>query len=176
MDLIQHIERQREFSINTFGPGERAAGIVAHIRSELSEIEKAPDDVEEWIDVVMLALDGAWRAGHSSQDIANALTAKLVKNENRNWPDWRNYREGEAIEHIPDDADSALFKKGDIIRHGVGSTALMRVDSISRDHGGVGDHRYYGRHCMGGAYGCYHADARPANDDDLKMWSKCGNK
>lgn len=98
-DLIAHLRRQRAFSERTFGPGSRAAGVVAHIRKELAEIERDPTDVTEWIDVVLLALDGAWRAGHSPESIAAALAAKQAKNELRTWPDWRTMQEGAPIEH-----------------------------------------------------------------------------
>ena len=63
VDLVQHLARQREFSLRTFGPGDRAAGVIDHIRKELREIEAAPGDVSEWIDVAILAFDGAMRAG-----------------------------------------------------------------------------------------------------------------
>lgn len=71
-----------------------------HIRKELREIEASPLDLEEWIDVVILALDGAWRAGHSPDDIITQLVAKQAKNEKRQWPDWRTADPGKAIEHI----------------------------------------------------------------------------
>ena len=100
MNLIKHLRRQRKFSFNTFGPGERTEGILDHIRKELKEIEEAPADLEEWIDVVMLALDGAWRAGYTPLEIANALANKQKKNEARNWPDWRTAEPGKAIEHV----------------------------------------------------------------------------
>ena len=64
MDLSAHIRRQREFSLRTFGPGPRSIGVVAHIRKELREVEADPTDLSEWVDVILLALDGAWRAGH----------------------------------------------------------------------------------------------------------------
>lgn len=99
-DLVAHLHRQREFSLRTFGPGERAAGVIAHIRKELVEIEAAPGDLYEWIDVVLLALDGAVRAGHTPEQVARALDAKLTRNEARNWPDWRTVEPGKAIEHI----------------------------------------------------------------------------
>lgn len=99
-DLITHLHRQRDFSFNTFGPGARTAGVLDHIRKELVEIEKDPRDVTEWIDVVMLALDGAWRAGHTPEAIAKALQAKQEKNERRTWPDWRTAEPGTAIEHV----------------------------------------------------------------------------
>jgi len=98
-DLIAHCYRQRAFSERTFGPGPRSTGVIDHIRKELREIEINPGDLEEWIDVVLLALDGAWRAGYTPEQIAAALAAKQVKNENRQWPDWRTADPAKAIEH-----------------------------------------------------------------------------
>jgi len=99
VDLVQHLARQREFSLRTFGPGDRAAGVVDHIRKELREIEAAPGDVSEWIDVVILAFDGAMRAGAMPAAVAAALLAKQAKNEARTWPDWRTQPTDKAIEH-----------------------------------------------------------------------------
>ncbi len=99
-DLVAHLHRQRAFSERTFGPGLRTVGVIKHIRKELIEIEAAPGDLMEWIDVAMLALDGAWRAGHSPEAIALALATKLTRNERRTWPDWRTVGEGEPIEHV----------------------------------------------------------------------------
>lgn len=99
-DLISHLTRQIAFSEKTFGPASRKHGVVDHIRSELEEIEENPSDLSEWIDVIILGFDGAWRAGHSAEEIVNALVAKQTKNENRNWPDWRTAEDGKAIEHI----------------------------------------------------------------------------
>jgi hypothetical protein len=98
-DLIEHLRRQRKFSERTFGPGNRSAGVVDHIRKELREIEDDPDNLEEWIDVALLAFDGAWRAGHSPEQIVAALIAKQTKNEARDWPDWRTVPIDQAIEH-----------------------------------------------------------------------------
>lgn len=96
----RHLYRQRDWSRRTFGPGLRVGGIVEHIRKELQEIEANPGDVEEWADVVILALDGAWRAGWEPQQIIDAVRAKQAKNEARTWPDWREFGQDEAIEHI----------------------------------------------------------------------------
>lgn len=98
-DLRAHLDRQRAFSEKTFGPGRRTRGICNHIRKELAEIEAEPDSIEEWIDVVLLALDGAWRAGATPDRIIEALVAKQAKNEARPWPDWRTMSENDAIEH-----------------------------------------------------------------------------
>lgn len=89
MNLITHLQRQKEFSEATFGPGHRTAGVIDHIREELTEIERAPLDLEEWVDVILLAFDGAWRTGASPQDICNMIEFKQSKNEGRSWPDWR---------------------------------------------------------------------------------------
>ena len=99
-DLIPHLYRQRAWSEQTFGPGDRSHGVVDHIRKELDEIIASPGDLSEWIDVVILALDGAWRSGFTPEQIVDALVAKQTKNEGRTWPDWRTADPGKAIEHV----------------------------------------------------------------------------
>jgi hypothetical protein len=99
-DLVEHIEQQRDFSLRTFGPGTRIKGLIDHIRKELREIEGNPADVMEWIDVIMLGLDGAWRAGYEPQEIAQALYNKLEINKKRDWPDWRTADPDKAVEHV----------------------------------------------------------------------------
>lgn len=98
-DLVAHVERQRKFSEATFGPGPRVAGVIDHIRRELTEVEANPTDLFEWTDIILLAIDGAWRAGYSSEHVAHALGFKQTKNEARTWPDWRTAEPGKAIEH-----------------------------------------------------------------------------
>lgn len=98
--LVDHLERQKAFSERVFGPGPRTKGVLDHIRKELMEIEAKPDDLGEWIDVVILAFDGAWRAGYTPEEIVEALVAKQVRNEARRWPDWRTAPPDTAIEHV----------------------------------------------------------------------------
>lgn len=100
MDFEDYIDKQIAWSTTTFGPGLRVHGLLDHISKELDEIASKPHDVSEWVDVVILALDGAWRSGHTSEQILKALEAKQVKNFSRQWPDWRTVPEGRAIEHI----------------------------------------------------------------------------
>lgn len=99
-DLIQHLERQMRFSQKIFGPGARVNGVLDHMRKELDEVKREPSSLEEWIDLVILALDGAWRAGFSPEEICKGLVDKQTKNENRQWPDWRELDGETAIEHI----------------------------------------------------------------------------
>jgi hypothetical protein len=94
-----HLEWQREWSRRTFGPGRRTGGVLDHIRKELAEIEADPTDLHEWVDVIILAFDGAWRAGWEPQETIDAVKAKQTRNEARTWPDWRGASEDVAIEH-----------------------------------------------------------------------------
>ncbi len=102
-DLVQHLRRQVAFSLKTFGPGARTEGVCDHIRKELIEVQ---DDagaglpvLSEWIDVIILGFDGAWRSGATPEQIVAALVAKQTKNEGRRWPDWRTQDPSKAIEH-----------------------------------------------------------------------------
>lgn len=99
MNLTAHLHRQREWSAKTFGPGKRTEGVLDHISKELLEIKADPLDLEEWVDLILLALDGAWRAGYSPEEITAAIIAKLEKNMKRKWPDWRSSDPTKAIEH-----------------------------------------------------------------------------
>ncbi len=99
-DLIPHLQRQREFSLRAFGPGARTGMVLDHIRKELVEVEATPLSVDEWSDLILLSLDGAWRAGHEPEAIAQAIHDKLCVNEKRDWPDWRAVDPDKAIEHV----------------------------------------------------------------------------
>jgi hypothetical protein len=98
--LESHLQHQREWSDKTFGPGPRAEGVVDHISKELVEILNAPWDLSEWIDVVILAFDGAGRAGFTPHQIITGLREKQAENELRTWFDWRTAPSGKAICHI----------------------------------------------------------------------------
>jgi hypothetical protein len=76
------------------------AADLDHRTEDGDEVAANPGDVTEWADIVILALDGAWRAGHEPQAIIDAIRAKQARNEAREWPDWRTAEPGKAIEHI----------------------------------------------------------------------------
>ncbi len=83
--LIEFLTIQAAWSIETFGLGRRTIGICNHIRSELDEIEAEPDSLEEWIDVIVLALDATWRLGASPELVVKTLMDKQQKNLQRSW-------------------------------------------------------------------------------------------
>jgi hypothetical protein len=99
-DLRAHLVRQKKFSRKTFGPGPRTEGVIAHIRKELIEIEAKPDDLEEWVDSILLNFDGALRRGFSPDQIIAGIEAKQTKNESRKWPNWRTADPNAPIEHV----------------------------------------------------------------------------
>lgn len=106
MNLKKYIELQHKWSQETFGPGVRDEGISNHIIKELHEIAESPGDLMEWIDVIILAIDGALRNGHSPEDICQAMADKQKINFSRQWPDWREFTNGEPIEHIRSDGNA----------------------------------------------------------------------
>lgn len=97
---------QQEFSASTFGPGNRTKGVCQHIRSELDELEKAVASgdrkaiLAEIVDIIILAVDLAWRHGFKSAEVERGLLAKLSKNMKRKWPDWRVVGQDKPIEHV----------------------------------------------------------------------------
>ncbi len=95
-----HVDRLRA----VVGPGPRTLGVVAHIRKEIVEIEDEPADMSEWADLVILALDGCWRAmidwtnpndvpgartwHEVEDDILDLLFCQIDGRDTINWPDF----------------------------------------------------------------------------------------
>ena len=102
--FIEYFVRQSEWSANTFGHGTRTQGIVEHIRKELDEVLAKPHDLEEWIDLTMLAMDGFWRHGGDPRAIVDHLQAKQAKNFARKW---HKPEDGRAVEHVRDTEPAA---------------------------------------------------------------------
>ena len=102
-DLKFYLVRQRLWYLSVFGPGQRDAGLIKHIKKELDEIQDSPGDIEEWIDVIILAFEGALRNARSVdpvEDVIDCLQKKQDKNLARTWPDWVKQDPEEPIEHV----------------------------------------------------------------------------
>lgn len=71
-DLLYQL---RAVSLKQFGEGVRSEILIKKIGKELEEVRANPNDLEEWIDVIILALDGYWRHGGAniSRDMGNKL-------------------------------------------------------------------------------------------------------
>lgn len=101
-DLLAYLTDSQDWSKATFGPPtpQSYKSILAHIEEEVEEVRKDPYDIEEWMDIVILGLDGAFRSGATPEKICTTLQKKLFKNQNRQWPDWRTAEPGKPINHI----------------------------------------------------------------------------
>lgn len=83
--LEKFLHKQKEWSSKVFGPGRRTLGIIKHIKAELEELERDPS-LSEWVDVVLLALDGAWRSANYDPDsVVEMLVLKQRMNMGRKW-------------------------------------------------------------------------------------------
>lgn len=98
--ILDYLRKHITWSRTTFGLGHKTNSILAHIEKELAEIKREPLDLEEWIDVIILGFDGAWRAGYTPEQIIFALQHKQSINVNRLWqiPDSPDA----PIEHVRD--------------------------------------------------------------------------
>lgn len=98
--LAKFIDQKYAWSRKTFGPGDRHRGIVDHIAKELQEVLKDPKDLEEWVDIILLAIDGACRAGYDGKDITVGILSKHLKNCTRQWPPLGEQNPDKAAEHL----------------------------------------------------------------------------
>jgi hypothetical protein len=128
MNVVHILMQAIPWSEKTFGPGPRTEALTKHIRKELAEIEAKPLDVKEWIDVMILGFDGAWRClverntssgnpqyhpDYFAMRVLEALEEKYRENFARTWPDWRTAPKGEPIEHVrmtPEEVRESLLK------------------------------------------------------------------
>lgn len=98
-NLLDYLARHIEWSANAFGFGSPSHALVRHIKKKCDEIVERPDDLEEWVDVIILACDGAWRAGYDPHSIIAMLEYKQKKNFARTWPPVGSVAAGVAIDH-----------------------------------------------------------------------------
>ena len=83
--MNEYIVHHMDWSRKTFGDGPHTEGLCKHIEKELAEIREDPNDLMEWVDVIILAIDGAWRTGHTPAQILDALSKKQGLNFTRYW-------------------------------------------------------------------------------------------
>lgn len=114
--VSQLLATQVAFSSAMFGPlsARGVDGVIAHVEKDLEEIRSNPADLNEWCDLIILAMDGALRcaAGNApgvnhSELVRAALFNKLARNMQREWPDYRDVPVGQAIEHVRSEASAA---------------------------------------------------------------------
>ncbi len=106
--------RQSDWAERTFGPGPRTEELLKHIEKEIIEVRDSGGVAEEWVDIALLALNGAVRSGSSPFMVLCLLLAKQDLNEQRTWPDWCLAVPGEPQEHVRDE-DRTGFTDDQII-------------------------------------------------------------
>jgi hypothetical protein len=84
-DFKAYLEVQIKWSEIVFGKGMRTEGILKHIALESDEVREEPNELEEWVDIIILALDGAWRSGATPDEIILKMFYKQQKNLRRKW-------------------------------------------------------------------------------------------
>lgn len=97
------LDRKMAWSYETFGPGTRTDGVLDHISEEMEEVRKNPADTREWVDIILLAMDGAMRNGASGEGLIEAIHAKQNRNFQREWPDWRTQSPAHRIKAVKRD-------------------------------------------------------------------------
>lgn len=103
MSLQKLLEDQIEWSMKTFGPAYRTEGILRHIEKELQEIRENPDDLSEYIDVIILAMDAFWRRGGMPDELEEAIARKQEINRGRTY---NVAAEDEPSEHVMEEEES----------------------------------------------------------------------
>lgn len=100
--ILEYIRTHVEWSDRTFGVGDHTEGLLKHIQKEIEEVrEISPYSITEWVDIIILAIDGAHRQGYSPMQIASMLIEKQNINANRKYPKITN--PDEPTEHIQED-------------------------------------------------------------------------
>lgn len=96
MNWSEFQKKQYKWSIETFGKSSLESNID-HLRDELAEVIETPEDIEEWADVMLLYMNALSFAGHTMDDVLEAVHKKYEKNKKRKWgkPDERG-----VVKHI----------------------------------------------------------------------------
>ena len=89
--------QQKQFgSDQTRGP----IGTLKHLRKEVDEAIKNPNDLEEYVDIYFMTVDSCRRAGYTFDQFRRGVDEKLQKNMARRWS---KPVDGEPCEHIRED-------------------------------------------------------------------------
>jgi hypothetical protein len=99
-EFNRFMEERREWALKQF-PTQSCESVCRHIEKELTEIRACNTDLVEWIDVVLLAMEGYCRSGGNASDIFSAMKAKHAVNLTRKW---QKPNGDEPIEHVREPA------------------------------------------------------------------------
>lgn len=107
--LVSVCRAAAEWSIKTF-PDQTIEGKLAHLAKEVEEIQKDPDDLEEYGDAALLLFDSARFKGFSPVSVVQAMATKLERNKKRTWgkdEDGVHHHISEPTDQAEADSDGA---------------------------------------------------------------------
>jgi hypothetical protein len=102
-DFVELWREQEAFSEATF-PGITPLAVARHLRSEADELIASPTDRLEWVDALLLSIDGARRAGMTCDELLALAFRKIEINRQRQWPAVVDVNE--SVEHIRNPEDT----------------------------------------------------------------------
>jgi hypothetical protein len=74
-----------EWSDSVFGKRKDVTSLLNHLKEEIGELQKEPDDLMEYADCLMLLIDSARIRGFSVTELYCAMVRKLEINKTREW-------------------------------------------------------------------------------------------
>src|SRR6266850_3984199 len=85
MNWQELLNRMARWQFVTF-PEATTKSAWKHLTKEMIELDTNNEDIEEWADVLFLAIQGGTKAAGSLNKFRLAVQDKLMKNEERQWP------------------------------------------------------------------------------------------
>ena len=79
------LEEMHQWQLHQF-PQATPHSALAHIKKELKELDDTPYDMEEWVDLFFLTIQGLTKLAREDLNaVRYEIYAKLIKNHNREW-------------------------------------------------------------------------------------------
>lgn len=77
--LFNWLNKQRRWSFENHGNDEKTVAVLQTIYGEVVSTNGQPKDVNLWIRIIVLALEGALRQGFTPHEICEALEKKQIE-------------------------------------------------------------------------------------------------
>ena len=106
-DFFKVMENWAKWSDSVWGENRPPNGTVNHLVEEAAELAENPTDIMEYVDVIMLAVDGLRQAGFDFAEFTDAAIKKLAINKAR---EWGPVDENGVSRHVKDSAKTGKAK------------------------------------------------------------------
>lgn len=95
--LHDYLRAHNAWSARTFGTDRKPMSIIKHLRKELEELQQKPDDILEYVDIIILAADGAFLCQYTPNQVVEALMNTLGEKPDDGEPNCGYY---DSILHV----------------------------------------------------------------------------